>query len=88
MEIIGYFEEYYINKKFIGNKVCEKQEREIGFKEMKNNIAFENIVLDNKKIIFHWIGFFDETCKWHSRRIPLYFEPQQQQQHNDNSNNK
>ena len=51
MEIIGYFEEHYINKKFVGNKICEKQEREIGFKGMKNNIAFEMLILDNKKTI-------------------------------------
>lgn len=51
MDIIGYFEEYYINNKFIGNKNCDKKDRVIGFNGKKNFISDFNIVLDNKKII-------------------------------------
>ena len=51
METIGYFEEYIINGKFIGCKVCEKQDREIGYYCKKVMVADETIILEgNKKI--------------------------------------
>ena len=51
MEIIGYFEEYIINGKYIGSKICEKQEREIGYYGKLIKKAEKDIVLDNKKKI-------------------------------------
>lgn len=51
MTTIGYFEEFYIDKKFIGTKICEKQNREIGYYGKIIYKAKENIVLNNKKII-------------------------------------
>jgi hypothetical protein len=49
---IGYFEEYVIEGKFIGLKVCEEQpEREIGFYGKRILTAETNIVLENNKKI-------------------------------------
>jgi len=52
MKTIGYFEEFLINKKFIGTRICEKQkDREIGYYGKKIKIAKSDILLDNKKKI-------------------------------------
>jgi hypothetical protein len=51
MKTIGYFEEFFINKKFIGTKICNKQDREIGYYGKKNQIADTDIQLDNKRKI-------------------------------------
>jgi len=51
MKTIGYFEEFLINGKFIGTKVCEQQNREIGYYGKETKTAESNIVLDNKKTI-------------------------------------
>ena len=31
VETIGYFEEYFVNQKFVGTKMTEPQDREIGY---------------------------------------------------------
>lgn len=51
MTTIGYFEEVFINGKFIGTKVCEKQNREIGYYGKQIKKAESDILLDNKKKI-------------------------------------
>ena len=51
MITIGYFEEFLINGKFIGTKVCEKQNREIGYYGKETKVAESDILLDNKKKI-------------------------------------
>ena len=51
MEIIGYFEEYIINGKYIGSKISEKKNREIGYYGKLIKKAEKDIVLDNKKKI-------------------------------------
>lgn len=51
MKTIGYFEEFLINGKFIGTKVCEKQDREIGYYGKIIKVADSDIILDNKKKI-------------------------------------
>lgn len=51
MEIIGYFEEYFIKGKFVGTKKVEKQNREIGYYGRQDKTAEQEIVLDNKKKI-------------------------------------
>jgi hypothetical protein len=52
MITIGYFEEFLIDTKYIGSKVCEKQQdRDIGYYGKQIKIANQNIVLDNKKVI-------------------------------------
>jgi hypothetical protein len=50
-ETIGYFEEFFVNQKFIGAKLTEKQDREIGYYGKQIKIADTEIVLDNKKKI-------------------------------------
>jgi hypothetical protein len=51
MKTIGFFEEFLIDGKFIGTKVCEEQNREIGYYGKQIKVAEQNILLDNKKII-------------------------------------
>jgi len=51
MKTIGYFEEFLIEGKFIGTKVCEKQNREIGYYGKITKVADSDINLDNKKKI-------------------------------------
>jgi hypothetical protein len=51
MKTIGYFEEFMIDGKFIGTKVCQEQEREIGYYGKEIHIANTDIILDNKKKI-------------------------------------
>lgn len=51
MTIIGYFEEFIIDGKFIGAKVCEEQERVIGYYGKQIKIATEDIILSNRKKI-------------------------------------
>ena len=51
MTTIGYFEEFLINGKFIGTKVCEKQNREIGYYGKITKVADLDITLDNKNKI-------------------------------------
>lgn len=51
MTIIGYFEEFLIDGKFIGTKICEKQNREIGYYGKQIKKAESDILLDNKKKI-------------------------------------
>jgi hypothetical protein len=47
----GYFEEFFVNGKFIGTKVCDKQNREIGYYGKEIKIADNDFILDNKKKI-------------------------------------
>lgn len=49
VETIGYFEEFFVNQKFIGTKPTEKQDREMGYYGSQTKIAETEIVLDNKK---------------------------------------
>jgi hypothetical protein len=58
MKIIGYFEEFLIDGKFIGTKICEKQEREIGYYGKQIHIANSDIILDNKKKIKKGTEFY------------------------------
>ena len=51
MTTIGYFEEFLIDGKFIGTKICEKQEREIGYYGKQIKKAEFDFILDNKKRI-------------------------------------
>ena len=51
MKTIGFFEEFLIDGKFIGTKVCEEQNREIGYYGKQNHIANSDLILDNKKKI-------------------------------------
>jgi len=58
MKTIGYFEEYLIEGKFIGTKVCEEQKREIGYYGKKVFVSDIDIILDNKKIIKKGIEYY------------------------------
>jgi hypothetical protein len=49
VETIGYFEEYFVNQKFVGTKMTEPQDREIGYYGKQVNVANDDIILDNKK---------------------------------------
>lgn len=51
MKTIGYYEEFLINGKFIGTKICQEQNREIGYYGKITKIADSDITLDNKKKI-------------------------------------
>jgi hypothetical protein len=64
MEIIGYFEEYFINGKFIGTKKCEKQDREIGYYGKRLYFSDTDVILDNKKVI-------KKGNEYYSRYYPL-----------------
>jgi hypothetical protein len=50
-ETIGYYEEYFVKGKFVGTKIVEKQNREIGYYGRQDRVAEEVITLDNKKKI-------------------------------------
>jgi hypothetical protein len=50
-ETIGYFKEYYIDRKFIGTLKCELGEREIGYNGRLGEVVFEKLRLDNGKVI-------------------------------------
>lgn len=59
MEIIGYFEEYFINGKFIGTLPCdEDKNREIGYYGKKIKKSSEDIVLENKKKIKKGVEYY------------------------------
>ena len=49
VETIGYFEEYFVNQKFVGTKMTEQQDREIGYYGKQVKVADDDIILDNKK---------------------------------------
>jgi hypothetical protein len=51
MTTIGYFEEFFINGKFIGTKLCQEQNRKIGYYGKEIKIADLDLILDNKKKI-------------------------------------
>lgn len=51
MKTIGYFEEFLIEGKFIGTKVCQEQNREIGYYGKITKVADSDIILGNKKKI-------------------------------------
>ena len=51
MTTIGYFEEFMIDGKFIGTRLCEKQERIIGYYGKITSVALSDIILQNKKKI-------------------------------------
>ena len=51
MKTIGYYEEFLINGKFIGTKICQEQNREIGYYGKITKIADSDITLENKKKI-------------------------------------
>jgi hypothetical protein len=50
-EDIGYFKEFYLDSKFIGTVACELNGREIGYYGRLVCPVFDDIKLDNKKII-------------------------------------
>lgn len=50
-EQFGYFKDYYVNGKFIGNIVCEKDRDVFGYYGRKKEILTEDIVFKNKKRI-------------------------------------
>jgi hypothetical protein len=58
MKTIGYFEEFYIDNKFIGTKKCEEKNRVIGFNGKENFQASNDIILENKKKIKTGINYF------------------------------
>lgn len=65
MEIIGYFEEYVVDSKFVGTLLCdEQQSREVGYYGKIEKIAESDIVLQNKKKI-------KKGQKYHTRYYPL-----------------
>lgn len=45
----GYFKEYYLNGKYIGNIKSDKDRDIIGYNGRKDEIINTNIILDNKK---------------------------------------
>lgn len=51
MKTIGYYEEFLIDNKFVGTKICQQQNREIGYYGKQIKIAETDIILDNKKKI-------------------------------------
>lgn len=50
-ETIGYFEEFFVNGKYVGTKKTNKQKRDFGYQGRKVSIATETIILDNKRKI-------------------------------------
>jgi len=59
MKTIGYFEEFMIEGKFIGTKICEEQpDRKIGYSGKETKTSDTDIVLDNKKKIKKGIEFY------------------------------
>jgi hypothetical protein len=50
-DTIGYFKEYYIDRKFIGTTTCELGDREVGYNGRLGEVVFERLKLDNGKII-------------------------------------
>ena len=54
MTTIGYFEEFLIDGKFIGTKICEKQEREIGYYGKQIKKAEFDFILDNIDKNWDW----------------------------------
>ena len=60
MKTIGYFEEFMIEGKFIGTKICEEQpDRKIGYSGKETKTSDTDIVLDNKKKIKSFFNFID-----------------------------
>jgi hypothetical protein len=47
----GYFREYYIDGKFIGKLLCEKDRDEVGYDGRQTETTNTEITLDNKKKI-------------------------------------
>jgi len=50
-EHLGYFKEYWVNKKFIGTIPCEDDGREVGYAGRKKEILTEDIMLSRGKKI-------------------------------------
>ena len=50
-ENFGYFKEYYINGKFIGTLVCEKDRETLGYYGKSKEIIQDKIKLDNNKVL-------------------------------------
>lgn len=50
-EQLGYYKEYYINNKYIGSILCEKDRDIIGYNGKVNEVTTSNITLNNKKVI-------------------------------------
>lgn len=48
---IGYFKEYYLNGKYLGNIKTEKDRDIIGYNGKKEEILTQPLILDNKKKI-------------------------------------
>ena len=48
-KIVGYFKEYYIDKKFIGTLDCKKDSDVFGYYSKKKVTLDEDVILDNKK---------------------------------------
>ena len=58
-EQLGYFLEYMIDNKYIGSTILDKPDRqEIGYYGRINDIAKEDIILDNKKRIKKGQSFY------------------------------
>jgi len=49
-EEIGFFKDYYIERKFIGSLICEKDREVFGAYGSKKEILTEDIILRKKKI--------------------------------------
>ena len=50
-EIVGYFKEFYVNKKFIGSIKCEKDRDDYGYKGRIKEILQVDLICDNRKKI-------------------------------------
>lgn len=59
MEIIGYFEEYFVNGKFIGTLLCkEDKNRKVGYYGKMTKKSNEDIILQNKKKIKKGVEYY------------------------------
>lgn len=51
MKIIGYSKDYYVNRKYIGSLVCEKDRDVFGYNGRKEEILQNDVIFRNKKKI-------------------------------------
>lgn len=51
MKLIGYSKDYYVDKKYVGSLVCEKDRDTFGYYGRKEEILQKDIVFKNNKKI-------------------------------------